>query len=102
MLTIKERNEIAFAKMRERFKGRLDSETVSLALGELVEYTKASYTFCDLRYTESFAEMTYFLMQNIGYDYPDAPVVLRYKTLNTSEGIKQALSDWDNRYEMGK
>jgi hypothetical protein len=102
MPTIAERNDIAFASMRERFQERLDTETVQMTLGELVEYTEACDSMCDLCHIESYAQLTCFLMQNLGYDYPDAPVVLRYKTLNTSEGIQSALSDWDNRYEMGK
>lgn len=102
MPTITERNEIAIAAMRERFQKRLDTEVVNMTLRDLVEYTEACDSLCDLRHIESYAQLTCFLLQNLGYDYPDAPVILRYKTFKTSEGVKEALSDWDNRYEMGK
>ncbi len=102
MLTVKERNEIAFAKMRGRFQERLDTEVVNMTLRDLVGYTEACDSLCDLRYIESYAQLACFLLQNLGHDYPDAPVIHRYKTFNTPDGIKDALSDWDNRFEMGK
>lgn len=101
MLTVKERNEIAFAKMRERFQETLD-QPVEMTLRDLVAFSEAVSSFTDYREVESYAQLTCFLMQNLGYDYPDAPVILRYKTFNGVKGIEEALSDWDNRYEMGK
>lgn len=100
MLTIKEQNEIAFKKMRERFQERL-KKPVEMTLGDLVEFSEAVSKFTDLREVDSYAQLTCFLMQNLGYDYPDAPIVLRYKTFKTN-GIEDSISDWDNRYEMGK
>lgn len=47
-------------------------------------------------------DKTIIVITGVGFDYPDAPVILRYKTFNDVEGIEEALSDWDNRYEMGK
>lgn len=101
MPTIAERNDIALARMRERFQETLN-QPVEMTLRDLVEYTEACDSLCDLRPIESYAQLTCFLMQNLGYGYPDAPIALRYKTFNTADGVKEALSDWDNRYEMGK
>lgn len=101
MLTVKEENDIAIAKMRERFQDTLN-KPVKMALRDLVAFSQAVGEFTNHREVESYAQLTCFLMQNLGYDYPDAPVILRYKTLNGVKGIEEALSDWDNRYEMGK
>lgn len=102
MLTVKERNDIAFASMRNRFQERLDTETVKMTLGELVQYTEACDSLCDHRNIESYAQLACFLLQNLAYDHSEVSVVERYKTFNTQEGIKEVLSDWDIRFEMGK
>ena len=75
MLTIKERNEIAFAKMRERFQETLN-QPVEMTLRDLVEFSEAVSSFTDCRDVESYAQLSCFLIQNLGFDYPDAPVIL--------------------------
>ena len=102
MKTIEERNNIAIDNMKGRFQERLKTEIVQMTLEDLVAYTEACDIICDLRYIESYAQLTCFLMYNLGYDYPNAPVVPRYKTFNTVGGVEEALSEWDNRWEMGK
>lgn len=101
MLTIKERNEIAIANMRERFQETL-GQSVEMTLRDLVEFSEAVSSFTDYREVESYAQLTCFLLNNLGYPYPDAPIISRYKTFKNENGMQEALSDWDNRYEMGK
>ena len=101
-MTIEERNKVALASMKKRFQERLDTEVVKMTHGELVQYTKACDFLCDHRNIESYAQLACFLLQNLAYDHPEVSVVERYKTFNTQEGIKEVLSDWDSRFEMGK
>lgn len=101
MPTIEERNKVAIAAMKQRFQETL-KKPVEMTLGDLVEFTHAVEEFTNYRSVGKDSQLTCFLMQNLGYNCPDAPIILRYKTLKTTEGLEDALSDWDNRYEMGK
>jgi hypothetical protein len=100
MSDIKERNKIAFEAMKARFQETL-KEDIEMPLGDLVEFAHAVEEFTNYRDVGKNSQLTCFLLQDIGYGYPDAPVIPRYKTFKTL-GIGDSLNDWDNRYEMGK
>lgn len=100
MLTIEDRNKIAISRMRGRFQEMLNIE-IPMTIGDIAEYTQISTLMSNLRFIESYAELTCFLLQNIECDCSDE-ITRRYKTAFTTEGLEQTLNDWDNRYEMGK
>lgn len=102
--TVEERNQEARARMIDKGTEQLVTVGYNLSLGDIVEYTHAVVQFAGKGVQESNNILARFLMANIDYsDVGEAGnIIPRYKSISLYGGLKNALRDWDNMWEIGK
>lgn len=102
--TIQERNDVAIALMKEAFQKMLDTRKVNFTYRDLIDFSEAINTFYPETDNASYASVVMFLMDLIDYSNlgEKSNIIPRFKSLKLENGYKNALRDWNNRYEMGK
>ena len=102
-LTIEELNQKAIAEMFEKGKEQLNSIRYDLSLQDMIDFIKAVHHFSD-EFDGRSSALIRFLMADVDYSNPveHSYIIPRYKSLQFEGGLRNAIRDWQNRYEMGK
>lgn len=107
-LTIKERNDVAFDKMKSAYQNLLKQDS-GMSIGDVREFGVAVLTFksaCespDKFGDESNSQISGFLLARVDTQMEGIGKKPRYKLINKYDwALDNAVRDWNNRYEMGQ
>lgn len=107
-LTIKERNDVAFDKLKSAHQNLLKQDS-GMSIGDVREFGEAVLSFKDVcQCPDKFGDKTNsqisgFLLSTVDTQMEDIGTKPRYKLINKySWAMNNAIRDWNNLYEMGQ
>lgn len=104
MKTVKERNEEAISRMKEKYQEQISKDS-SMTIREVLELAEAVTSFVvELNIEPSdYSQVCHHLMAVVDTQEVVIGEQPRYKLISKYDwAMRNAIRDWNNRYEMGK
>lgn len=105
MKSVKERNEAAFTRMKDKYQDYI-SQDAAMTIKDVLEFGSAVLALANIKKQIDAGEYTQigsFLLAVVDTQTEGIGKQPRYKLVTKYDwAMKNAVRDWNNRYEMGK